>query len=174
MVLAATVICGACLFTSCKTDEDNNDLKLEEKIIGKWIQAEINGEPTTTNNKSVLTFVSTTKAYKSASILKNTDWITRWIDKLESDVVINGNKVTLTNHPSENQTAVEEYIISDINANAEYLKYSVKEDNYRWNTYKDYTSSTVSVWMAYGSMVDSMKQWLVARMDWLKKEFDAM
>ena len=68
----------------------------------------------------------------------------------------------------------QQTIISEINANAEYLKYSVKEDNYRWNTYADYTSSTVSVWMAYGSLVDSMKQWLVARMDWLKKEFDAM
>jgi len=37
MVLAATVICGACLFTSCKKDED---LKLEEKIIGKWMLAD--------------------------------------------------------------------------------------------------------------------------------------
>ena len=88
---------------------------LAEKIIGKWITADVNGKDTPTNEKSVLTFVSTTKAYKSASILSNTDWITRWIDKLESDVVINGNKVTLTNHSSENQMAIEEYIISDIN-----------------------------------------------------------
>lgn len=42
MVLAATVICGACLFTSCKKDED---LKLEEKIIGKWMLADKNGQP---------------------------------------------------------------------------------------------------------------------------------
>ena len=90
---------------------------LAEKIIGKWITADVNGKDTPTNEKSVLTFVSTTKAYKSASILSNTDWITRWIDKLESDVVINGNKVTLTNHSSENQMAIEEYIISDINDN---------------------------------------------------------
>lgn len=65
-------------------------------------------------------------------------------------------------------------ILSEINANAEYLRYSVKEDDYRWDTYAGYKSSTVSVWAAYGSMVDYMKQWLVARMDWLKKEFDAM
>ena len=39
MVLAATLICGACVFTSCKKDEDNS-LKLEEKIIGKWMMAE--------------------------------------------------------------------------------------------------------------------------------------
>ena len=45
MVLAATVICGACLFTSCKKDEDN-DLKLEEKIIGKWITEESAGHLT--------------------------------------------------------------------------------------------------------------------------------
>ena len=93
------------------------DLNIPEKIIGKWIYAERNDVPTPTNEKSVLTFVSTTKAYKSASIVENMDWNTRWIDKLESDVVISGNKVILTNHPNENQTAVEEYIISDINDN---------------------------------------------------------
>lgn len=65
-------------------------------------------------------------------------------------------------------------ILSEINDNAEYLRYSVKEDDYRWDTYAGYKSSTVSVWAAYGSMVDYMKQWLVARMDWLKKEYDAM
>ncbi len=116
-VMAAILICGAATFTSC-TNEDNpvNPVdNLSEKIIGKWITADVNGKDTPTNEKSVLTFVSTTKAYKSASILSNTDWITRWIDKLESDVVINGNKVTLTNHSSENQMAIEEYIISDIN-----------------------------------------------------------
>ena len=116
-MIAAILICGAATFTSC-TNEDNpvNPVdNLSEMIIGKWITADVNGKDTPTNEKSVLTFVSTTKAYKSASILSNTDWITRWIDKLESDVVINGNKVTLTNHSSENQMAIEEYIISDIN-----------------------------------------------------------
>ena len=42
MVFASTVVCGACLFTSCKKDEDN-DLKLEEKIIGKWMPVEADG-----------------------------------------------------------------------------------------------------------------------------------
>ena len=114
-MIAAILICGAATFTSC-TNEDNPVNPVDNlMIIGKWITADVNGKDTPTNEKSVLTFVSTTKAYKSASILSNTDWITRWIDKLESDVVINGNKVTLTNHSSENQMAIEEYIISDIN-----------------------------------------------------------
>ena len=116
-MMAAILVCGASVFTSCSDDKDSDIDDLSEKIIGKWIVADVNGKDTPTNEKSVLTFVSTTKAYKSASILSNTDWITRWIDKLESDVVINGNKVTLTNHSSENQMAIEEYIISDINDN---------------------------------------------------------
>ena len=116
-MIAAILICGAATFTSCTNEDNPADPvdNLSEMIIGKWITADVNGKDTPTNEKSVLTFVSTTKAYKSASILSNTDWITRWIDKLESDVVINGNKVTLTNHSSENQMAIEEYIISDIN-----------------------------------------------------------
>lgn len=65
-------------------------------------------------------------------------------------------------------------ILMEINDNADYLRYSVKEDDNRWDTFAGYKSSTVSVWGAYGSMVESMKYWLVARMDWLKKEFDAM
>ena len=116
-VMAAALICSSTVFTSCMNDDNpvNPADNLAKMIIGKWITADVNGKDTPTNEKSVLTFVSTTKAYKSASILSNTDWITRWIDKLESDVVINGNKVTLTNHSSENQMAIEEYIISDIN-----------------------------------------------------------
>ena len=99
-------------------------------------------------------------------VIKNTNWYSR----LFQDPVFVAKVKERFDYFYENQLN----IISEINANAEYLRYSVKEDNYRWNSYADYTSSTVSVWMAYGSLVDSMKQWLVARMDWLKKEFDAM
>ena len=116
MVLAATVICGACLFTSCKKDEDNN-LKLEEKIIGKWIVTDINGQPAVTNIKFVYSFVSTTKAYMSASLNRFSEVGSHWIDQLETDVVINGNKMTLTNHPDEHTTVVVEYTVTSITAN---------------------------------------------------------
>ena len=42
LVLAATLICGACVFTSCKKDKNNTDLNLKEKIIGKWMTADMN------------------------------------------------------------------------------------------------------------------------------------
>ena len=65
-------------------------------------------------------------------------------------------------------------ILSEINANAEYLKYSVQENDNRWNVLADYKSYTSDSWVIYGTLVANMKYWLVSRMDWLKKEFDAM
>ena len=117
MVLAATVICGACLFTSCKKDEDNS-LKLEEKIIGKWINADKDGQPVLTNKKRVYTFVSATKAYISTSSTNSPGSLpTLWNDYTEADVVIDGNKVTLTKQSDEHTTAVEEYTVTSINDN---------------------------------------------------------
>ena len=110
MVLAATVICGACVFTSCKK-QDN--LNLEEKIIGKWIYADIDGQSAPTDEKFVYTFVSPTKGYMSASINKG---IGPWNAKTEMDVTINGNKVTLS-HTDGHLDAVEEYTVTAINDN---------------------------------------------------------
>ena len=114
MVLAATVICGACLFTSCKKDEDNS-LKLEEKIIGKWMFADKNGNPMPTNEKMVITFVSATKAKISASLNAHPEAGTPWDEEIEADVNISGNKVNVSFHRNERHTAVHEYIITSIN-----------------------------------------------------------
>ena len=73
MVMAATLICGTSVFTSCTVDNVDNAATptidgLSEKIIGKWITAtDMDGQPTLTNNKEVITFVSPTKAYASRS-----------------------------------------------------------------------------------------------------------
>ena len=105
MVLAATVICGACLFTSCKKDEDNTSLNLEEKIIGKWITAESDGEALPTNMKIVFDIVSTTEAYVSLSFR-----IERQKTPLgeieEIDVEINGDDVILSHSPKPGMTVV--------------------------------------------------------------------
>ena len=114
MVLAATLICGACLFTSCKKDKNNTDLNLEEKIIGKWEVADKNGQPAPTDIKSVYTFVSTTRAYISQSFNAHPEAGTPWHYQVEAEVVISGNKVTVTNHSDEHTTAVEEFTITSI------------------------------------------------------------
>ena len=112
MVFAATVICGACLFTSCKK-QDN--LNLEEKIIGKWMPADLDGQAVITDKKSVYTFVSASKAYMSVSTNPQQGEGTVWNDQKELDVTISGNTMTLTNHSDEHTTMVEEFTVTAIN-----------------------------------------------------------
>ena len=114
MVLAATLICGACVFTSCKKDKDNTDLNLKENIIGKWMMADIDGQAAPTNEKLVYTFVSTTKALVSASINTHPEVSELWATQTENDVAINGNKMTLTSHPNQHETVVDELTVTAI------------------------------------------------------------
>ena len=113
MLLAATVICGACLFTSCKKDEDNN-LKLEEKIIGKWMMTDRDGQPIATDGKLVYTFVSPNKALVSASLNYRPVVGTRWSDQVEADIAISGNKVTVNINLDEQTTVAEEFTVTAI------------------------------------------------------------
>ena len=115
-VFAATFICGLNVFSSCSSDDDKDPVieNLSEKIIGKWMVTARDGNPAPTNRKKVYTFVSATKAYVSASIADN-PVSGMWQEQMEADVVINGNKITLTSHPDEHTTGVEEFIVTDIN-----------------------------------------------------------
>jgi hypothetical protein len=116
-VLAATLICGATTFTSC-TNEDNPatpDLNVAEKILGKWMTAEIDGNPALTDEKSVFTFVSTTKAFACASKNTFSESNRRWSVNREYDVEINGNNVKLTSHSSGSSTLIKEFSITSIN-----------------------------------------------------------
>ena len=98
---------------------------LSEKIIGKWVDSEIEGQPALTSNKSVVTFVSPTKATYSTSKTDFTESQHKWAAHREYDVKITGNKVTMTGHPENNMeiTLQEEYIISDITATEMVCKY---------------------------------------------------
>ncbi len=118
LVLLAIV---AIAFTSCKKDVIN----LKEKIIGKWMLAEINERAVTTNDKMVYTFVSPTKAYMSASFTNNPNASAVWSDKTEVDVAISGNKMTVTSHPDENMTTVDELTVTAINSSEFKADYKV-------------------------------------------------
>jgi len=169
MVLAATVVCGACLFTSCKKDEDNS-LNLEEKIIGKWIATDKNGQSLPTNKKTVYTFVSATKATVSSSFTTHPEIGTHWNDKLDADVTIDGNKMTLNYHPDEHTTVVEEYNVTAISG-TEFTanhKIIVTKDGIVVNNEEhvlrfakqtaDYTSAILGTWQGHctseGSVFD--------------------
>ena len=121
-VLAAIITCGASVFTSCTVSDNpaqpaEPDLNVAEKIIGKWMIAERDGQPALTNEKEVFNFISTTEAYLSASLNFHPDAATPWYDIIEADVVIEGNKVTLTMHPDEHTISVREFTITAINEN---------------------------------------------------------
>ena len=89
---------------------------LSEKIIGKWIIADKDGQPAQTNEKNVFNFVSTTKVYKSASLNGHPEVGSPWHDLVEGDVAISGNKMTITIHPDEHTTEFHEFIVTAINA----------------------------------------------------------
>ena len=87
---------------------------IEKMIIGSWIVAERKGQPALTNEKSVFTFESPTKAYVSASFNARPELGIEWLNMLESEVEIKGNKVTITRKGGGEATMVNELTISNI------------------------------------------------------------
>ncbi len=69
-VLAATLICGTGVFTSC----NKSDAELSSKILGKWIVADLDGKACPTSWKSVVTFESAKKGYYSISEITSMTW----------------------------------------------------------------------------------------------------
>ena len=109
--ILALLVLATIVFAGCTKDKVTN---LEKQIIGKWMTADINGQPAPTNEKVVLTFISDTKATMSASI-DHQEGGSPWDVLAEENVSINGNTVTLTGHPDENRTIVDENNITAIN-----------------------------------------------------------
>ena len=65
-------------------------------------------------------------------------------------------------------------IMREINENAEYLRYAVQENENKWHTFYVYTWPNYDIWGSYQNEVQSMKEWLNTRFEWLKTEFDKM
>ena len=163
-MLAAILICGATVFTSCKSDDDKDPVidNLSEKIIGKWMFDEKNGELTPTNKKRVFTFVSPTKAYVSAAHGTHAGTILTGLEHLEADVAISGNKVTLTMQLGERTTMVDEFNITAIDDTKFTAKLKVtvtvngtversSESNIRLTKVKaDYSEAILGLWVCTG------------------------
>ena len=119
-MLAAILICGASVFMSCSSNEDNSvvpvepDLNVAEKIIGKWITAETDGKILPTNEKIVFDIVSPTEAYLSLSIQNRQMEDTPWTDREEVDIEIYGNDVILSHNPKPGMVVVVELHIEAI------------------------------------------------------------
>ena len=67
-----------------------------------------------------------------------------------------------------------EEIYEEINANADYLKYAIVENNNKWGTLYVNTWPNNMIWGSYENEVQSMKIWLEKRFQWLNEQFSAM
>ena len=164
---AAALICGATTFTSCTNEDNPADpvANLSEKILGTWVEADINGHTALTNQKSAVTFLSTTKAINSQSRVDFTPTAPRWNANLEFDVQISGNKVTLTGHPNDSITLVKEYNITAVNESEMFCDYKhttycdgrvilLTELVIRFVKVADYTTDVLGLWECEGLIGD--------------------
>ena len=99
-MFAAIFFCGltVTLLTACSDDADSTVPpidNLSQKIRGKWMMAEVNGQPVPTNSKQVLTYESDTKFSYSLSISAISD-LNVWVNHCEGRVNINGNLLVIT------------------------------------------------------------------------------
>ncbi len=65
-------------------------------------------------------------------------------------------------------------IMREIDENAIYLKYAARENENRWHTFYTYTWPNYTIWGNYNNEIQAMKEWLNARFEWLKTEFDKL
>ena len=148
-MLAAILICGtATMFISCAANEDTpapqSDINLAEKIVGKWMVAELDGKPCPTNLKTVITFDSPTKAFGSLS-----DFYSKsWNDEVEADVKIDGNKMIITAKEDDHTTHVDMVLSSEwtVLVDGKEAYHEVYEEE-RWvRVTKDYESAFLGTW----------------------------
>ena len=119
-MMTAILICGTSLFTSCKSDSDDDTpaKNLAEQLVGKWLYMEYDGVKAVTQESSITTFVmegSTLKAYTSISRKE----YGLWAYKQPTDVTIDGGTVTLT-MKSGNITTVEKMTDIEVSGNDQY------------------------------------------------------
>jgi hypothetical protein len=113
--LVSLLLLVSVVFAGCNKDDDNS--VIGDNIIGKWIKTDVDGQPAPTNEKVIFTFVSLTEAYRSASFNDHSETVgTLWNDNLRMNVVIDGNKMTLTGIVDEHRTCEVVFVVSSISA----------------------------------------------------------
>ena len=65
-------------------------------------------------------------------------------------------------------------ILANVNADAQYLRYSAEENNDVWHVLNVKTWPNYNIWGSYQNEVQDLKQWFSTRMEWLKGQFDKM
>ena len=125
-MMAAILVCGASVFTSCSNDNSDNPTAgdaLAEKIVGKWIHTDTEGEEETTGTKSVYTFMkegSVLKGYFSMSMAESGVWANRQPMK----VTVNGTDITLTSQLADGMTSLVE--LTGVSVSGDDMRFTAK------------------------------------------------
>ena len=112
--LFALMALAAIFLPGCTKDKVTN---LEEQIIGKWMKADINGQPAPTNEKIVFTFLSATEAIRSGSMNNHPNSEGLWADYTKFDININGQTITATAYSNEHHATELTIVVKSINNN---------------------------------------------------------
>lgn len=166
-LLAATLVVGTSLLTACSANDDNHGspvLSIESKMIGKWMVTDLNGRPALTNEKAVITFVSTSKAIVSSSKADFTETEAKWHACREHDVKVEGNKISAFSQLSPTDRLLHEYDVVSITDTEMTCKVKitglrngevvggVTEDNVRMvKIHADYSDAILGVWQGVAS-----------------------
>lgn len=102
--------------SAASTGTEVTQADIEKMIVGTWVTADRGGQLELSNDKVVFDFVSDAKAYVSAQFELTEGAPLTWTAPLEADVAISGNKVTITDHPADNATAVSEFTVTAISS----------------------------------------------------------
>lgn len=124
-MLAAVLICGASMFTACGNEDspasggDEPVIEnLAEKVIGKWIVYEKEGEPALTNRKVLINFESATSLYFSVS------YMGVWQNNNKYEYTLNGNVVSCAQKVDEHTYTDVKVKIKSIDDNKMYEDFS--------------------------------------------------
>lgn len=95
-------------------------------------------------------------------VIKNTRWFKRLFEDPAFVEKVKERFAYFYNHQAD--------IINEINANGAYLEYAAQENNNKWGVFDAYKKTGLNSGTLYLNEVQSMKDWLVRRMEWLNKE----
>ena len=119
---------AAVVLASCSKDKEGANIA--DKIIGKWMLSETNGNAVPTNEKFVYTFESATEGYVSASRVDISEDSHIWTNYMPSEISIDGNSIIIAGNLNKSISFEADLQVKSISGDemvAE-LKFSVKHN----------------------------------------------
>lgn len=127
------------VLASCGKDKEEDNLV--QKILGKWMLTEVNGRTLPTNEKVVITFVSDTEGYISASRVVNNENHLMWTNHVPGQVEVEGKTISMFG--SLNKTTSFTSIVEVSSISSTEVKGKMKYTVYKNGESQYQTESTV-------------------------------